>query len=216
MHLPTPRFNNDPLAHGRLDVDTSTAPTNTGSIHEDEDAAMTEPPEENNRPENTSASDDASVPDAPPPLRPLDLRVARITRARSHPNADRLLVLDIDLGDEERQIVAGIAAHYQPTDLDGLHIVVVANLLPARLRGEISQGMLLAAQNDDTLGLLLAPDADPGTRLTSTGPETTPSISIDDFAAHDLRATPDGVTVDGEPVRAARLMVDRGVSGKLR
>jgi tRNA-binding protein len=176
---------------------------------------MNEPPENQAAPDNTDASRNPADKDAPPPLRPLDLRVARVERARSHPNADRLLVLDIDLGDEKRQIVAGIAAHYHPDDLAGLHIVVVANLLPARLRGEVSQGMLLAAQNDDTLGLLLAPDADPGTRLTAAGP-TPGTISINDFAAHDLQATPDGVILDGTPIRTAHLTVDRGVSGKLR
>lgn len=178
---------------------------------------MTESPEERNSDTTNDPNDsDETAASDSPLLRPLDLRVARVQRARSHPNADRLLVLDIDLGDEQRQIVAGIAAHYHPTDLDGLHIVVVANLQPARLRGEISQGMLLAAQNDDTLGLLLAPDAPPGTRLTATGTETPATISIDDFAAHDLQATPDGVVIDGHPVHTARLSVDRDVFGKLR
>ena len=98
----------------------------------------------------------------------LDLRVARIESAMAHPNADRLMVLTIDLGDETRQIVAGIVGHYQPSELPGMRIVVVANLKPARLRGEISEGMLLAAEDDEgNLGLLTAPEAVPGTRLTS-------------------------------------------------
>jgi methionyl-tRNA synthetase len=79
----------------------------------------------------------------------LDLRVATVISAELHPNADRLLVLRIDLGGNERQIVAGIRANYEPTALVGKQIVVVANLEPAKLRGVESQGMLLAARDGD-------------------------------------------------------------------
>lgn len=150
-------------------------------------------------------------------LRPLDLRVARVVEAREHPNADRLVVLEIDLGDERRQIVAGIAQQYTLDELRGRHIVVVANLQAARLRGEASQGMLLAAQGEGELGLLLA-EAPPGTRLTtaSMGEPDEGEITIEDFAAHDLEATPTGVTVDGEPLEGASVEVDRGISGVVR
>ena len=77
----------------------------------------------------------------------LDLRVATILSAAPHPNADRLLVLTVDLGSEQRQLVAGIRAHYAPEVLVGKQIVVVANLEPATLRGVESQGMLLAASD---------------------------------------------------------------------
>jgi methionyl-tRNA synthetase len=75
----------------------------------------------------------------------LDLRVARIEEAARIPNADRLLKLRVDLGGESRQLVAGIAAVYEPEALIGKRIIVVANLKPARLRGVLSEGMLLAA-----------------------------------------------------------------------
>jgi methionyl-tRNA synthetase len=75
----------------------------------------------------------------------IDLRVATIVEARTHSNADKLLVLQIDLGGERRQICAGIRAYYQPEELVGKQIIVVANLEPRALRGETSQGMLLAA-----------------------------------------------------------------------
>lgn len=80
-------------------------------------------------------------------FRTVELRVATILAAEAHPKADRLLVLTIDLGGESRQLVAGIRAHYQPEDLIGKQIVVVANLEPATLRGVESQGMLLAASD---------------------------------------------------------------------
>ena len=81
----------------------------------------------------------------------LELKIATIVEARVHPNADKLLVLQIDLGGEKRQICAGIRAYYPPEQLVGKQVVVVANLEPRPLRGEISQGMLLAA-TDPTSG----------------------------------------------------------------
>ena len=79
----------------------------------------------------------------------LDLRVATITAAEPHPNADRLIKLQVDLGDEQRQICAGIKAFYEPEQLIGKQIVVVANLAPRKIRGEESNGMLLAASAMD-------------------------------------------------------------------
>ncbi len=84
-----------------------------------------------------------------------DLRIARVIAAGPHPRADRLLKLEVDLGTERRQLVAGIAAHYRAEDLVGRLIVVVANLKPAKLRGEVSEGMLLAASSADTVSLLV-------------------------------------------------------------
>lgn len=89
----------------------------------------------------------------------IELRVATVLAAEPHPNADRLLVLRIDLGDEQRQLVAGIRAHYLPEDLVGKQIVVVANLEPARLRGVESQGMLLAASDAEGRLAILSPAA---------------------------------------------------------
>lgn len=90
------------------------------------------------------------------------LRVATIVEAEPHPNADRLVKLQIDLGDERRQICAGIRAHYACETLVGRQIIVVANLAPRKIRGEMSNGMLLAAsvqEGDDTTALaLLTPD----------------------------------------------------------
>jgi methionyl-tRNA synthetase len=93
------------------------------------------------------------------------LRVGQIVSAEKHPNAERLLVLKVDVGEAEpRQIVAGIAAFYDPTTLVGRKIVVVINLKPAKLRGVVSQGMLLAAGE---AAALLSPIADvaPGTPI---------------------------------------------------
>ena len=78
----------------------------------------------------------------------LDLRVARVVEAEAHPNADRLLKLQLDDGSgTPRQICAGIKGHYEPEQLVGMHIVIVANLAPRKIRGEESCGMLLAASD---------------------------------------------------------------------
>lgn len=80
----------------------------------------------------------------------VDLRVGTVLKAEPHPNADKLLVLQVDLGGgQTRQILAGIRAYYQPEQLIGRQIIVVANLAPRAMRGLESQGMLLAASNGD-------------------------------------------------------------------
>ncbi len=84
----------------------------------------------------------------------VDLRVAEIIAAEKVEGADKLLKLKVTLGEEERQIVAGIAKHYSPEELVGKRIVVVANLKPVTLRGIESQGMLLAASDENTVSIL--------------------------------------------------------------
>ena len=88
----------------------------------------------------------------------IELRVAKVLEARPHPNADKLMLLQIDVGDAQKQIVAGIRQHYAPDQLVGKLIVVVNNLAPAMLRGETSDGMLLAATSGDRVILLTADD----------------------------------------------------------
>ncbi len=96
----------------------------------------------------------------------LDLRVATVVAAGEHPNADKLLLLQIKLGEEERQIVAGIRGHYEPEALIGTQIIVLVNLEEAVLRGEESNGMLLAASDGDGV-VLLRPDreTEPGAAI---------------------------------------------------
>lgn len=82
------------------------------------------------------------------------LQVGTITSAEAIPKAKKLLKLQVDLGTETRQIVAGIAEHYTPDQLPGVQVVVVTNLNPVFLRGVESLGMLLAAKTDDTFTLI--------------------------------------------------------------
>lgn len=100
-------------------------------------------------------------------FRNVELKIATIKSAEAHPNADKLMVLQIDLGTEQRQILAGIRNHYTPEELVGRQIVVVANLEPAKLRGLESQGMLLAASDEGRV-VILAPDktVQPGAKVS--------------------------------------------------
>jgi methionyl-tRNA synthetase len=99
----------------------------------------------------------------------VDLRVAKVLEAERVEKADKLLKLKIDLGNETRQIVAGIAKHYAPEDIIGKQIVVVANLEPATIRGVESNGMLLAASDKDSDSLTvvtLDTESKPGIRIS--------------------------------------------------
>jgi methionyl-tRNA synthetase len=91
----------------------------------------------------------------------LDLRVATVLECKPHANADKLLVLQIDLGGERRQICAGLRQHYPPEELVGKQIVVVANLAPRQMRGEVSNGMLLAATDPGTGKVIVVTPAQP-------------------------------------------------------
>ena len=79
----------------------------------------------------------------------LDLRVAEIVKASKMENADKLLKLQVDLGSEKRQIISGIAEHYKPEELVGKKVICVANLKPVKLRGEMSEGMILTGEGPD-------------------------------------------------------------------
>nr|WP_285853428.1 methionine--tRNA ligase [Sporosarcina luteola] len=83
----------------------------------------------------------------------VDLRVATVTACEKIPKADKLLKLQLDLGYEQRQVVSGIAEHYEPEALIGEKVIVVANLKPVKLRGELSQGMILAGSSNGILKL---------------------------------------------------------------
>ena len=89
----------------------------------------------------------------------LDFRVATIKEVKDHPNADKLLILNIDLGPGgERQLVAGIKGVYEIEELIGKQIVIVTNLEPANIRGVESKGMLLAAEGEMGKPILIIPE----------------------------------------------------------
>ncbi|MCF6459461.1 methionine--tRNA ligase [Clostridium sp. Cult3] len=84
----------------------------------------------------------------------VEFKVAEIVEVKDHPNADKLLILQLKVGDETRQVVSGIKQYYTPEELVGKKVVIVANLKPIKLRGEESHGMVLAAEKDGKLTLV--------------------------------------------------------------
>ncbi len=148
-----------------------------------------------------------------------DLRVAQIVDVQEHPNADNLYVLDVDLGGETRQIVAGIRKNYSVDQLRSRKIVVLANLEPAKLRGIESRGMLLAGEDKADVGLVLPPDGSPvGSQVL--GEKGAPVLPFSEFQKYKLQVGPGGsvlflgrggeaqikLAVDGKPLK-----VDKGL-----
>lgn len=121
------------------------------------------------------AGDDAAAAKPEAPEKPrlkferfmdVELRVAQVLEAERVEGTDKLLKLQLDVGDERRQIVAGVAESYPPEDMVGKRIVIVANLKPARIRGIVSDGMLLAADLDGKpIVATFDRDVPPGTRV---------------------------------------------------
>jgi len=87
----------------------------------------------------------------------LNIKIAKIKEVKDHPNADRLYVVKIDLGGEEREVVAGIKKSYKPEELKDKLVLVVENMEPAAIRGIESKGMILAAQDGEKI-VLMSPD----------------------------------------------------------
>ena len=99
----------------------------------------------------------------------VELRVAEVVAAEAVPKTDRLLKLTLDAGEgRHRTVVSGIAGSYDPADLPGRRLVLVANLKPAKLRGILSEGMILAAEAADGRLALVQPDQDldPGAKVS--------------------------------------------------
>jgi len=87
-------------------------------------------------------------------FRKLELRVAQIKEVNDHPNADKLLILIVDLGDRQKQVVAGIKKFYSKEELIGKQVILVDNLDPVILRGVESQGMILAGSDENILAVV--------------------------------------------------------------
>ncbi len=112
----------------------------------------------------------------------LNLKVAKIMKVEPIEHSNKLYRLEIDLGTEKRQLVAGLRKYYKPEELLNRNIVVVTNLKPAKLAGVLSEGMLLAADNDKDVKLLEAPNSKPGMQVKVHGYDVNQNqITIDDF-----------------------------------
>lgn len=153
------------------------------------------------------------------PFLRLDVRVAKVIEATNHPDADRLLILKVDTGDELRQIVAGIKAHYPAESLIGRNIILLKNLKAARLKGIESQGMLLAADDGEDLGVLTIEDV-PGERITlpDMDPCPDPVITLKDIEEAALSSKGGKAYSRGLPLicNGMPVVADKGISGKVK
>ncbi|MBI4143474.1 methionine--tRNA ligase, partial [Candidatus Woesearchaeota archaeon] len=141
------------------------------------------------------------------PQFPLSLKVAKIMEMKDHPNADKLYILDIDLGSEKRQLVAGIKGYYSPDELKNKKIIVITNLKHAKLRGVESQGMLLAGDDGTGPGLLTVEKSNPGDKVYFEGYETgTAQITYEEFAKISMIVKNSKVTFEGR-----ELMTDKEI-----
>ncbi|MFT4343890.1 MAG: methionine--tRNA ligase [Candidatus Woesearchaeota archaeon] len=127
-----------------------------------------------------------------------NLKVAKVLDAKKHPDSEKLIVLQIDVGDEKRLLVAGLQKYYKPEELINTQIIVVSNLKPAKLGGIESQGMLLAASTkDDSVVKVIHPEGKPGDEVTCAAMKNnTAQIKIDEFFAVPLKVKDKKVWVE--------------------
>lgn len=150
----------------------------------------------------------------------LNLKVAKILEVKDHPNADKLYVMKIDLGSEQRQLVAGLRSYYSSEKLLGKKIVIVSNLEPAKLRGETSEGMLLAASDEGkgSVGVLFVEKSEPGTTVTIDGSKPCETIiSFKEFLEVSLVSKESGVFFEDKVLFAGeeKVLVDKKIKGKI-
>lgn len=151
---------------------------------------------------------------------PLQLKVGQVKEVGDHPEADRLYVLKVDLGEKKlRTIVAGLKGKYPPEEMQDRKIVVVCNLKPAKLRGVMSEGMLLVAERKKKMELLHPKDSKPGDTVAPEGYDINlTEILYDDFAKVKLSTLNKQVTFEGKALQTSSeiLSVDMPDGSKIR
>jgi methionyl-tRNA synthetase len=146
-------------------------------------------------------------------LSSVTLVVAKIVNIQRHPQAEKLYIETVSTGTEELQIVSGLVPFYKEEELLGKHIILVKNLKPAKLRGVVSNGMLLAAEENGVVEVLFAEEAVPGTRVLPVGVaiEDFPledrwpikELTIDQFLSFPLRVKDHTVYIADQPLQAS-------------
>ena len=146
-------------------------------------------------------------------LSSVTLVVAKIVNIQRHPQAEKLYIETVSTGTEELQIVSGLVPFYREEELLGKHIILVKNLKPAKLRGVVSNGMLLAAEENGVVEVLFAEEAVPGTRVLPVGvaiddlplEDRWPlkELTIDQFLSFPLRVKDHTVYIADQPLQAS-------------
>ena len=150
---------------------------------------------------------------------PLTLKVGKIIDVKDHPNADKLIVLDVELGKEKRQLVAGLKDYYKNEELLNKKIIVVTNLKPAKLRGVESNGMLLAAEKGKEVGILTVKEAEPGDVCSFDNLENSSrEISFENFLKLKIIAKDGKVFYDNKELKVNNesVYVEKVKEGKVR
>jgi methionine--tRNA ligase beta chain len=151
----------------------------------------------------------------------INLKVAKITEVKNHLGADKLYIIKIDLGTEQRQLCAGIKPFYPDTnDLLGKNLVVVTNLEPVKLRGELSEGMLLAGDDGENVGILTPMLSKPGDQVYVEGVTDyrTDLLSFDDFMKYTFEAKDGKAYLQGKPLKtdSEEITLEKVKNGKIR
>ena len=157
----------------------------------------------------------------PTDISALNLKVAKIIDIKDHPNANKLYILKIDLGTEEKQLCAGLKPYYpNPNGLLGKNLVVVTNLEPAKIRGEVSEGMLLAGDNGIDVGILNPKKSKPGDQVYVKGVEDykKEQISFDDFMKYTFEAKDGKAYLQGKQLRTSseEITLEKVKNGKIK
>lgn len=154
-------------------------------------------------------------------LAAIDLRVAKIISVEKHPQAEKLYIEKLDCGNgEQRTIVSGLVPYYESNELLGKNIILVYNLKPAKLRGTLSQGMLLATTKGKKVGVLEVPDAQPGNKITFKDIDMAQAkeITIEEFFSVKIKSEEKGIFVEGHELLAQdgkKIKVDKDLVGKV-
>ncbi len=153
-------------------------------------------------------------------LFPLNLKVAKIIEVNDHPNAEKLYVLQIDLGTEKRQLVAGLKEHYSKDELKNKKIIVVTNLKYVKLRGVESQGMLLATEDENgTVGVLIVNKSEAGSSVNFGNLENSDKeISFENFQKLKIAAKDGKVLFNNLELKTDKeiVSVEKVKEGKVR
>jgi methionyl-tRNA synthetase len=150
----------------------------------------------------------------------LDLKVALVKEIKPHPEAEKLYILQLDLGNEQRQLVAGLRPYYKEDELLGKRIVIITNLEHAKLRGQLSQGMLLAAEDEmHTVGILFTEKSAPGEQVFIDGiiPQHK-QISFKEFQTLKIYAEHGHVYCNGKQLKTKHeaIKVEKVKNGSVR
>lgn len=157
-------------------------------------------PQAKSETQSKKAAQAQQEPEGGDPFQYLDIRVGRVERVWRHPEADRLFVEEIDLGTEKRTVVSGLVGHVTEEEFTGSHVLVLANLKKSKLKGVVSEAMVLCAKNDGKVELLKpAEGSTPGDAVTAEGVDYTPVKQLNEkkkyweTAAQSLNISEDGL-----------------------